>query len=246
MGKVKLQYSQSKNIKKLVEEHVDLVKAIVAKIWRNLPPYVDKDELISEGILGLIEAAKRYDPSMKTDFRVWAEIKIRGHIIDYLRKQDVLPRSTRSMIKKIGEVVRDLQSKLGRDPTDEEVSKALGIDKEEYEKIINQINITALISLDEVLFDPTSSSGRRIYEIIPDPNSSDPTEFAERENLRKIIESAMKELDEKEREVIKLYYFEQYRMKEIAKKLKVSESRISQIHTRALLKLREALENKIK
>jgi RNA polymerase sigma factor for flagellar operon FliA len=235
----------NKDIRKLVEENLHLVEAVVRRIAPNLPPSVAREEIVSEGIMGLIEAAQKFDKKRGIKFEKWAEIRIRGAIIDYLRKNDIISRPSRILMKQIASTVRDLENKLGREPTDEEIAKELGITLEEYHIELEKISYLASLSLDEVIFDPTSSEGKRLYEMISDETLKDPFKYAEISDLRQIIESALEKLDEKEKEVIKMYYLDGFHMKEISKKLRVSESRISQIHSKALLKLRSYLEEKI-
>jgi RNA polymerase sigma factor for flagellar operon FliA len=235
----------NKDIRKLVEENLHIVEAVVRKIAPNLPHGVAREEIVSEGIMGLIEAAQKFDSKRGVKFEKWAEIRVRGAIIDYLRKTDIISRPSRLIIKQIAKTIKELQNKLGREPEDEEVAKELGMTLDEYRAELEKISCLSILSLDEVIFDPDSKEGRKLYEIITDEHISDPMNFAVNSNLREIIEQALEKLDDKEREVIKMYYLDGFHMKEISKKLKVSESRISQIHSKAILKLRAELEGKI-
>jgi RNA polymerase sigma factor for flagellar operon FliA len=235
----------NKDIRKLVEENLHIVEAVVRKIAPNLPHGVAREEIVSEGIMGLIEAAQKFDSKRGVKFEKWAEIRIRGAIIDYLRRTDIISRPSRLIIKQIAKTIKELQNKLGREPEDEEVAKELGMTLDEYRAELGKISCLSILSLDEVIFDPDSKEGRKLYEIITDEHINDPMNFAVNSNLREIIEQALEKLDDKEREVIKMYYLDGFHMKEISKKLKVSESRISQIHSKAMLKLRAELEGKI-
>jgi RNA polymerase sigma factor for flagellar operon FliA len=235
----------NKDIRKLVEENLHIVEAVVRKIAPNLPHGVAREEIVSEGIMGLIEAAQKFDSKRGVKFEKWAEIRVRGAIIDYLRKTDIISRPSRLIIKQIAKTIKELQNKLGREPEDEEVAKELGMTLDEYRAELEKISCLSILSLDEVIFDPDSKEGRKLYEIITDEHINDPMNFAANLNLREIIEQALEKLDDKEREVIKMYYLEGFHMKEISKKLKVSESRVSQIHSKAILKLRAELEGKI-
>lgn len=235
----------NKDIRKLVEENLHIVEAVVRKIAPNLPHGVAREEIVSEGIMGLIEAAQKFDSKRGVKFEKWAEIRVRGAIIDYLRKTDIISRPSRLIIKQIAKTIKELQNKLGREPEDEEVAKELGMTLDEYRAELEKISCLSILSLDEVIFDPDSKEGKKLYEIITDEHISDPMNFAVNSNLREIIEQALEKLDDKEREVIKMYYLDGFHMKEISKKLKVSESRISQIHSKAILKLRAELEGKI-
>lgn len=235
----------NKDIREIVEKNIHLVEIVVRKIAPSLPDGMAREELVSEGVLGLIEAAQKYDPSRGIKFEHWAEIRIKGAIIDYLRKTDALSRSSRLMVKQIANTIKDLQNKFGREPTDEEVAKELGLSLEDYHIELERISNLSIVSLDEVVFDQNSSEGKLLYELINDESIKDPFKFSENSNLRKIIEKALEKLDEREREIIKLYYLDGFHMKEISRKLNVSESRISQIHSKALLKLRKELEGKV-
>ena len=235
----------NKDIRKLVEENLHIVEAVVRKIAPNLPHVVAREEIVSEGIMGLIEAAQKFDSKRGVKFEKWAEIRIRGAIIDYLRRTDIISRPSRLIIKQIAKTIKELQNKLGREPEDEEVAKELGMTLDEYRTELEKISCLSILSLDEVIFDPDSKEGKKLYEMITDEHINDPMNFAANSNLREIIEQALEKLDDKEREVIKMYYLDGFHMKEISKKLKVSESRISQIHSKAMLKLRAELEGKI-
>jgi RNA polymerase sigma factor for flagellar operon FliA len=235
----------NKDIRKLVEENLHIVEAVVRKIAPNLPHGVAREEIVSEGIMGLIEAAQKFDSKRGVKFEKWAEIRVRGAIIDYLRRTDIISRPSRLIIKQIAKTIKELQNKLGREPEDEEVAKELGMTLDEYRAELEKISCLSILSLDEVIFDPGSKEGKKLYEMITDEHISDPMNFAANSNLREIIEQALEKLDDKEREVIKMYYLDGFHMKEISKKLKVSESRISQIHSKAILKLRAELEGKI-
>jgi len=235
----------NKDIRKLVEENLHIVEAVVRKVAPNLPHGVAREEIVSEGIMGLIEAAQKFDSKRGVKFEKWAEIRIRGAIIDYLRRTDIISRPSRLIIKQIAKTIKELQNKLGREPEDEEVAKELGMTLDEYRTELEKISCLSILSLDEVIFDPDSKEGKKLYEMITDEHINDPMNFAANSNLREIIEQALEKLDDKEREVIKMYYLDGFHMKEISKKLKVSESRISQIHSKAMLKLRAELEGKI-
>lgn len=235
----------NKDIRKLVEENLHIVEAVVRKIAPNLPHGVAREEIVSEGIMGLIEAAQKFDSKRGVKFEKWAEIRVRGAIIDYLRRTDIISRPSRLIIKQIAKTIKELQNKLGREPEDEEVAKELGMTLDEYRAELEKISCLSILSLDEVIFDPGSKEGKKLYEMITDEHINDPMNFAANSNLREIIEQALEKLDDKEREVIKMYYLDGFHMKEISKKLKVSESRISQIHSKAILKLRAELEGKI-
>ncbi len=235
----------NKDIRKLVENHIYIVESVVRKVAPNLPSSVAREEIVSEGVMGLIEAAQKFDSRRGVRFDKWAEIRVRGAIIDYLRKNDILSRPSRVMMKRIAEAIRELRNKLGREPKDEEVADFLGISLEDYMQELQKISALATVSLDEVIFEPVSKEGRRLYEIISDEALEDPFKFSEISNLRNIIENALAKLDDKEREVIKMYYFHGFHMKEISKRLNVSESRISQIHSSAIMKLRAELEESL-
>ena len=229
---------------KLILDHLPLVKLTLNRLSHALPPHIDKDDLLETGIVGLIEAANRFDPSHGSNFASFAKARIRGAIVDELRSQDWVPRSLRQKAKEVEDLYVRLESKLGRLPTDEEMADALGISEEEYSKLMGDMNFVSIYSLEElseILFDQE----RDLLESIPDTEHRDPFEEAEIADKVRILAEALGELDERERLVLTLYYYEELTISEIGKVLGRAKSTVSEIHTKALLKLKARLKSKL-
>ena len=226
----------------LVKKHLNLVSFIVSRLAIGLPSWIDKRDLISSGVIGLIDAAKNFDPKKGVKFATYASTRIRGAIIDELRSLDWVPRSTREKSKRIEETILSLIGKLERFPTDNEIANKLGWDMKKYNNTIDQISGTTLLSLDEII--TTSPSGNTIKRIDTlKGESENPLKKIEKRELIDNLIKVIKGLSEQERLVIALYYYEELTLKEIGMVLKVSESRISQIHTTAILKIRARLRS---
>lgn len=231
-------------VKKLIEEHTYIVENVVRKFSTILPPHVDRDDLIGAGLLGLVQAASRYDPKKGVKFELWAEVRVRGSILDHLRSLDAMARPARAEVKRISSTIANLENELGREPEDEEVAGALGMDVEEYRGTIGRISKIAIVSLDEVIADVQDKDGKRkLVDIIPD-TSMNPLDAVDVSTLKEALRCAIENLPDKEKTVLKLYYVDSMSMKDIARYLKVTESRISQIHSKAVLRLRAMLEGR--
>jgi RNA polymerase sigma factor for flagellar operon FliA len=237
--------AQKEHIKKLVEDNMWVVESVVRRISASLPPYVDRDDLIGSGLLGLVQAATRYDPERGVKFELWAEVRVRGAILDHLRSLDFMARPARTEAKRISSTITSLENELGREPEDEEVAKALGVSVTEYRESLEKISYVSTVSLDEVISDISSRDGRRrLSDIIPDPTVGDPIDAADMKSLREMVTVAVEKLPEKEKMVLKFYYTDGLSMKEIADVMGVTESRVSQIHSKAILRLRSMLDGK--
>ena len=226
----------------LVKKHLNLVSFIVSRLAIGLPSWIDKRDLISSGVLGLIDAAKNFDPKKGVKFATYASTRIKGAIIDELRSLDWIPRSTREKSKRIEETILSLIGSLERFPTDSEIADRLGWDMKKYNSTIDQISGTTLLSLDEIII--ISSSGDTIKRIdtLRGEGKSPLANIENRELLDNLVK-VIRGLSEQERLVIALYYYEELTLKEIGMVMKVSESRVSQIHTTAILKIRARLRS---
>lgn len=234
--KLWLDYNDTRdsNIKeKIIEKYIPLIKHIVNRLAISLPSYIDTDDLISYGMFGLLQAIDRYDASKGVKFETYAYSRIRGAIIDELRKLDWVPQSIRKKAKLIQQTYEELEQKFGHAVTDEDICKHLNISKEELELIYNEIAFTSVISLEDLIFaeDFTKENTR-------------PDIIAEKQELKKILGDAINRLPYREKLVITLYYYEGLTLKEIAKALDLSQGRISQLHTKAILRLRGSLSRK--
>jgi len=226
---------------KIILEYAPLVKMVAGRLSMYLGYNVEYEDLVSYGIFGLIDAIDKFDALKDVKFETYASLRIRGAILDQIRKMDWIPRTIRQKQKKIDTAIREIEARCGRSATDEEIARNLGISSEEYVDWQSQMKITNVISLNEFLEQGSE---------IPNDNSfnrkaqfDEPEEVIERDELKRILAGALELLTEKERKVIVLYYYEDLTLKEISSILEVSESRTSQLHTRALQKMKSKLGN---
>lgn len=228
---------------KIILEYAQLVKVVAGRLSMYLGYNVEYEDLVSYGIFGLIDAIDKFDFLKDVKFETYASLRIRGAILDQIRKMDWIPRTIRQKQKKIDAVIRDIEARYGRSATDEEVSSGLGITEEEYLDWQSQMKITNVVSLNEFL-----EQGSEVPNEASQSRSSQfdsPEEVLERDELKKMLTESLELLTEKERKVIVFYYYEDLTLKEISNILGVSESRISQLHTRALQKMRTKMGNYI-
>lgn len=231
---------------KLLVEYAHLVKYIGNRIAVNLPSSVDRNDIVSSGILGLIKAVETFEPDRGFKFETYAGHKIRGAILDELRALDWVPRSVRQKSKDLHRVYAKLENELGRVPYDDEVCEALGISIDEFEKMLSDIAPTTIVSLEEAMPDRSADSKEiRLIDTIEDPGSDNPLKMLGFNEVKRILKETIGNLPEKEKLVIALYHFEELTLKEIGVVLEISESRVSQIHSKAIVKLRTKLLQKI-
>ena len=236
-----IQYSQTKDreIKKLlIEEYVDLVKIVAGRMYNFYGAKIEYDDLVGFGIIGLIDSIERFDINKNIKFETYAQIRIRGTIIDNIRKLDWVPRSLRKKSKEVQEGMSKLENQLGRNPTNDELSQYLNIPLEELESILSDISNFNISSLEDLL----ANSGE--YNIKRNSQKDTPEEIYEKEELREILASTIDGLPDNEKKVISLYYYEELTYKEISYIMELSESRISQIHSKAILNIRNQLNRK--
>jgi RNA polymerase sigma factor for flagellar operon FliA len=224
----------------LVERYLPLVRYVAERLATTLPSFVEVDDLASMGIFGLLDAIDRFDPELGVKFKTYAMNRIRGSILDELRSLDWVPRLVRIKANKIEKCCHELQRELGREPTFFEMSQKLGMDFEEYHSMIEGGSATAIISLSEEWTDQEDNHGNRKIDLLQDDNpSGTPTHEIQLRDIRDVI---AKHLSEKERIIVTLYYYEGLSMKEIAKVLNLTESRICQIHGKVIERLKEQLD----
>ena len=217
----------------LIENYVDLVKLVAGRLGIYLNQYVDTDDLIGYGTLGLIDAVDKFDTNKNVKFETYASLRIRGSILDAIRKLDWVPRTLRKKQKEIDKIYIELECKLGRTPKDEEMAERLQLSVEMYYETLKEVNISGLISIDEYMYQ---------FEAIKDKNALIPEKYIEEEEIKNALANFIDSLPDRERKVICLYYYEELTLKEISRILEVSESRISQIHTKAVSRLRTHME----
>ncbi len=228
---------------KIILEYAPLVKVVAGRLSMYLGYNVEYEDLVSYGIFGLIDAIDKFDCMKDVKFETYASLRIRGAILDQIRKMDWIPRTIRQKQKRIDAAIKEIETQYGRSATDEEIAKILGITDEEYLDWQSQMKITNVVSLNEFL-----EQGSEVSNEAGSTKSAafdSPEEILERDELKKMLEQALELLTEKERKVIVLYYYEDLTLKEISNILEVSESRISQLHTRALQKMRGRMGNYI-
>ena len=231
---------------KILAEYAGLVKYIADRVGYSLPKSVDKQDLVSCGILGLIKAVETFDAKMDIKFETYASHKIRGAILDELRALDWVPRSVRQKSKFVQKAYSELEDKLGRTPYDDEVCQHLGLEMEEFEKLLADSAPVNVFSLDETFGRGDDSKDMSILDTIEDKNTDSPLQKLNYDEAKKILKEAIMTLPEKEKLVIALYHFEELTLKEMGAVLDLTESRVSQIHSKVMLKLRSKLHHKMK
>lgn len=222
---------------KIILEYAPLVKVVAGRLSMYLGYNVDYEDLVSYGIFGLIDAIDKYDSMKEVKFETYASLRIRGAILDQIRKMDWIPRTIRQKQKKIDTVMHGIEAAKGRPATDQEIAAALGISDDEYTEWQSQMKITGVISLNEYL--------EQGSEIPSDRNASrhfdTPEKVIEQSELAEVLKASLELLTERERRVIELYYYEELTLKEISHVLEVTESRVSQLHTKALQKMKSKM-----
>lgn len=227
----------------IVVKYATLVKYLAQKLALRLPANIELDDLISAGVMGLMDAVDKYDSERENKFKTYAEFRIRGAMLDELRAQDWVPRSVREKAKQLERVYSKIEQSKGRPASDEEVRKELNLSREEYQEMLYEVRSVSLLNFDD-LASLTKADKKSMIGLIE--NGKIPNPFAEisRGDVKKLIEKAIKELPEKQRLVLALYYYEDLNLKEIGDILEVTESRVSQLHTQAILKLKAKLKNR--
>ena len=225
-----LKYRETKSVEirnEIAEYYLPLVRIVCGRLAVSLPQHLDKDDLLSSGFFGLLDAIDRFDITRNIKFETYAGVRIRGAMIDYLRSKDWIPVSMRQKIRKYEQTVCRLENELGRSATDEELAAALGISLEELQTLVNQCNSATVIPLEDYLKTDAAE--------MPDTNPANSTEVFE---IKETLAKAIERLPERERIVVSLYYYEEMTLKEISLVLHLTEARISQLHTKAIFRMR--------
>jgi RNA polymerase sigma factor for flagellar operon FliA len=226
---------------RLILHYAPLVKYVAGRVGSGLPAHVEQADLISYGTFGLIDAITRFEPEREVKFESYAMARIRGAIIDELRNTDWIPRSVRMKARQYERTVAELEATLQRSPTDEEVAEALDMDVEDVRKFLGQLSLVNVVALDELMTDEEGGSAPRLVDTLQDANALDPQAMAEHGEARQLLGRAVEQLPEREKVVVSLYYFEGLTLADIGRVLGVTESRICQLHTKAVLHLRSKL-----
>lgn len=224
----------------LIKEYAPLIKFIAQKIASRLPSNIELDDLISSGVIGLMDAIDKYDPARDNKFKTYAEFRVRGAILDELRSQDWVPRSIRDKSKVLDRTIAQLEQDLGRSPSDEEIAKALNISQDEFHDLVNQVRPVSLLSIDDSqTFSNTDK--KSILNLLEGSKLANPYNQLNIKKVKDIVAKAIEDLPERQRLVLSLYYYEDLNLKEIGQVLKVTESRVSQLHAQAVTRLRAKL-----
>ncbi|MGD8237990.1 MAG: FliA/WhiG family RNA polymerase sigma factor [Armatimonadota bacterium] len=229
---------------RLITAHVSLVESVVGRIMVTLPDSVDREDLISCGILGLIQAVDRFEPRRGVKFNTYATSVIRGAVMDELRSQDWAPRSVREKCRRLERVLSGLEAQLGRSPDDHEMAAALRMPVDEYHQLLSDASGVALVSL-ETLLSGSDVMRQETTMSRSEEGLQDPEHHAERQELKAVLAEAIDTLPQPERLVIALYYHEELTLREIGEVLGVTESRVCQIHTQAVLRLRTRMSREL-
>jgi RNA polymerase sigma factor for flagellar operon FliA len=232
------QQVQSDSMSEVVVSHAPLVKRIAHHLLMRMPSSVQLDDLVQSGMIGLLEAARKYDVSKGASFETYAGIRIRGAMLDEIRRGDWAPRSVHRKSREVAEAVRTVESRTGTDAKDHEVAQVLGIDLESYYNILQDASGSRLFSFDDL----TETGGDSVLEAVNEVVAG-PSEELQDEAFRFHLAEAIEGLPEREKLVLSLYYDEELNLKEIGEVLGVSESRVSQIHSQAALRLRSRLQD---
>ena len=227
---------------RLILSYAPLVKFVAGRLGSGLPAHVEENDLVSYGLLGLIGAIERYDPDRDVKFETYALARIKGSIIDELRAMDWVPRSVRSRAREIERAISQLEAQLHRAPSDEEIAAKIGITTEELDESLTDISRSSIAALDE-LWTMSSGSGDQValIDTIEDTKGPEPQSALDQSELREAIAESISRLPEREKIVVTLYYYEELTLREIGEVLGVTESRVSQLHTKAILRLKARL-----
>jgi len=226
---------------RLILTYAPLVKYVAGRLGSGLPAHVDEGDLVSYGLLGLIGAIERYEPDRDVKFETYAIARIKGAIIDELRAMDWVPRSVRSRAREIERAIAQLEAKTGRAPTDEEIAAKVGITVEELEDSLTDIARSSIAALDELWTVSDGGDQVALIDTVEDTDAPDPQNTLSQTEQREAIADAIARLPEREKLVVTLYYYEELTLREIGEVLGVTESRVSQLHTKAILRLKARL-----
>lgn len=226
-----------------IKKYAPLVKYVAGKVAMGKPGNVEYDDLVGFGIFGLIDAIEKFDPEKNVKFKTYAVVRIRGAIYDELRSIDWVPRSIRQKVKEVELAIRKIEAQTGKVAQDEEIAKELNIDIKEFYSLMTKISGLSIISLNESWNIGDDSDKVSIMDTLESHHTNNPELIAEREEIKQLVINAINELPDKEKKVLVLYYYEDLTLKEIGEVLDVTESRVSQLHTKAILRLRAKLSS---
>ena len=232
----------TENREEVIIQYSPMIKYVANRIAMRLPPHIEVDDLISVGVLGLMDAITKYDSSRGAKFKTYAEFRVRGAILDELRSMDWVPRSIRQKASQVDKVVQGLQAKLRRTPEDEEVAQEMGLSLDQFHETLNETKSIPIFSLEDLGIAKESGDQQSLLDCLAGKADADPQTQIRLVELKEIIAKAIDALPEKERLMVSLYYYEELTMKEIGAVLDITESRVSQIHSKAVYRLRTKLK----
>lgn len=221
----------------LVERYLPLVVSVLGRLSMTLPEHVSHDDLRSAGLLGLLQALRNYDPSCGSSFETYARVRVRGSMLDELRRMDWVPRTIHEKARKIQDTLAQLEQKFGRTPTEAQVAAALGLTVTQYNELLDEVRPATFVCLDSSGTAEDGDTGS-FYEVIADTSESNPVDQVSMRELKEVVFERLKELPEIQRKVLALYYVEDLHLREIAEVFGLTESRICQIHSQAILSIR--------
>lgn len=226
----------------IIEKYLPMIQCVARRISSRLPAHIQYHDLVSNGVFGLIDAIQKYDSTRNNKFKTYAEFRVRGAILDALRSQDWTPRSIRDKVKRIDKVTQSLEQKFSRLPEEKEIAEALKVSLQDYHAMLNQNREVSVISIDEESILNHVEKGS-VLKMLEDTDSS--LSKLNRKLVHKIIIDTIQELSERQRIVLSLYYYEECNLRKIGQILKVTESRVSQLHAQAIERLRSKLMNRL-
>lgn len=225
----------------LVEQYLPLVRSAVGRLAMTLPEHVDADDLHSAGLIGLLQALRNYDPSSGTSFEGYARRRIRGSMLDELRRMDWVPRTVHEKARRIQAIISQLEQRLARTPTEQEVAREMKISVTEYTEMLDEVRPAAFVCLDAAC-PSQGNENSSLYDIVPNTDEEGPVEEVSKRELKQVILERLQELPDMQRKVLALYYGEDLHLREIAEVFGLTESRICQIHSQAILSIRAYLQ----
>jgi RNA polymerase sigma factor for flagellar operon FliA len=225
----------------LVQKYIPLVRTVVGRLAMTLPPHVDGEDLFSAGLMGLLNAVRQYNPAAGTSFETYARLRIRGAVLDELRRMDWVPRSVHSKARKVQRVMQGIEQAKGRMATEQEMAEGLNLTVPEYQQWLEEIRPATFVCLDASSSGDMDDSNSQ-YECFADARQENPLDGTFRQEVSGLIADRIKQLPEMQRKVLALYYFEDLRLREIAEAFGLTESRICQIHAQAILAIKSHLQ----
>ncbi|SHE35072.1 FliA/WhiG family RNA polymerase sigma factor [Caloramator proteoclasticus] len=234
-------YKQFDEREEMILKYIPYVKYIASRLLIGIPPGIEFDDLVSYGIIGLIDAIEKFDPTKGIKFETYATLRIKGAIIDELRKISWMPKSAFSKLTQLNLARENLESKLNREPTEKELADYIGVSVNDIRTTESYINYLSVISLEDIFY-KSDDEDIQFKNMIENENSPQPDKIFEEEEMLTTLKKALNMLPEKDKLVLQLYYYEKLTLKEIGKILEITESRVSQLHSRAIIRLRENMK----